>query len=153
MSQSRTLGAIALALTLAGCALPSLSPDVYGRSDAGRIHNQRLGEVVMLRSVPISGRSGVIGTYGGGYIGAAVGGTVGDGGGENVAEAVGAVAGAVAGQKAEEVATRSQGLEITVKLDDGDTITLVQGADVPFEVGERVRVLISGNERGRIQKL
>ena len=144
---------LAIAATaVTGCAQRSLSPDVYSRDDAGRIHSNEFGEVVELREVPIEGRSSVIGTYGGGYVGAAAGGAVGDGAGQDIAEAVGAVAGAVVGQRAEEAATRTDGLEITVRLDSGRLITIVQGADVAFVEGERVRVMTAGNGRGRIVK-
>ena len=56
---------------------------------------------------------------------------------------VGAVAGGMIGAAAEEGITRSQGVEITVREDDGQTRAYVQEADpaVSFFAGERVRIL------------
>jgi outer membrane lipoprotein SlyB len=57
---------------------------------------------------------------------------------------VGAVAGGVAGQAAEQAATGTTGLEITVRLDSGQLIAVVQEAEESFRPGERVRVLRGG---------
>jgi outer membrane lipoprotein SlyB len=57
---------------------------------------------------------------------------------------VGAVVGGLAGAAAEEGLTRKDGLEITVKLDNGSMIAVVQEADEQFHPGERVRLVESG---------
>jgi outer membrane lipoprotein SlyB len=69
------------------------------------------------------------------------GGTIGGGSGKGVARAAGAVGGAAAGAAVEEKSTRQTGLEITVKLDNGQVIAVVQAADEQFDEGDRVRVL------------
>jgi len=53
------------------------------------------------------------------------------------------------GQAAEQVATRKTGLEITVKLDSGALVAVVQEADEAFKPGERVRIL-SGSGVSRV---
>jgi outer membrane lipoprotein SlyB len=58
-----------------------------------------------------------------------------------VARAAGAIGGAAAGAAIEEGATRQKGLEITIKLDNGEVISIVQGADEKFDEGDLVRVL------------
>jgi outer membrane lipoprotein SlyB len=70
-----------------------------------------------------------------------LGSTIGGGSGKGVARAAGTVAGAAAGGAIEEGATRQKGLEITVKLDNGETISIVEGADEKFDEGDLVRVL------------
>ena len=57
---------------------------------------------------------------------------------------VGAVVGGIAGSAAEEGITRKDGIEITVKLDSGSLVAIVQEADEQFQPGERVRLLESG---------
>src|SRR5690606_19653792 len=60
------------------------------------------------------------------------------------AAVVGAVVGGLAGAAAEEGLTRKDGLEITVKLDNGNMVAVVQEADEQFHPGERVRLIESG---------
>jgi outer membrane lipoprotein SlyB len=95
----------------------------------------------MVREVLIEGSKSGAGGLAGGIMGYALGNTVGGGSGKGVARAAGTVAGAAAGSAIEESATRQTGLEITVKLDNGETISIVQGADERFDEGDLVRVL------------
>ena len=59
---------------------------------------------------------------------------------------IGAVAGGMAGAAIEEGVTRTQGVEITVKKNNGGTIAIVQALspNERFTVGDRVRVLYGG---------
>lgn len=148
-----TFAALAVSiLLLTACSFPAPSPDVYERQEAGRVHTVVYGEVQRVRQVPIAGRKTAIGRIGGAYVGGAVGSAGGDGAGEAILSGVGAVAGAVAGEAAEEKLTRKDGLEITLQLDSGETIVIVQQADLEFAEGERVRVLMAGNHAGRVLK-
>ena len=54
---------------------------------------------------------------------------------------IGAVAGGLAGSAVEENVTKKNALEITVKLDSGKMIAVVQEMGENFYPGERVRVL------------
>jgi outer membrane lipoprotein SlyB len=63
------------------------------------------------------------------------------------------VAGAVAGEAIEERATRERGLQITVDLDSGRSIMVVQAADQPFAVGERVRIYSRADGAARVSSL
>ena len=49
-----------------------------------------------------------------------------------------------AGAAAEEGITRKDGVEITVKLDSGPLVAVVQEADEVFQPGEKVRLIESG---------
>ena len=57
---------------------------------------------------------------------------------------IGAVAGGLAGSAAEEAVTRKDAFEITVKLDGGGLIAVVQEADEKFNAGDRVRIVENG---------
>ena len=63
----------------------------------------------------------------------------------------GAVLGGYAGGKAQEGLSSQRGMEYIVKLDSGKSITLTQGDDVVFSVGQSVYVLdADSGERARI---
>jgi outer membrane lipoprotein SlyB len=62
----------------------------------------------------------------------------------------GAVAGGLLGSTAEEGLTRRAGLQITVRLDNGQMTAITQGADEPFAPGERVQVLMSPDGTYRV---
>ncbi len=80
----------------------------------------------------------------GAVVGGIAGSEIGQGKGSAVGTVLGAVGGAVAGHAIEEATTRKGGLEITVKLEGGRTLAVVQEADEAFRPGERVRVLSGG---------
>ena len=61
-------------------------------------------------------------------------------------------AGAVAGREIEKAATRESGLEITVDMDRGDTLVIVQSDEVVFQPGERIRVLFGRGDEARVVK-
>lgn len=142
---------IGLAIAAGGCTLPSRG-DVYSRSETRSAWNVQYGEVVDVDQVTIEGRRSEIGRVGGGLVGYQAGRTVGSGAGSRVAGAVGAVAGAVAGEAIEEGVTREKGLQITVKLDGGRTLAIVQAADQAFSVGEKVKVYSRHDGAARVAK-
>jgi outer membrane lipoprotein SlyB len=140
MSSRLALVLCTLALS-SGCATYSASGSSYPRYETRTAYDVEYGEVVATRIVEIEGDASIIGVWGGSEVGRAVGGTVGDGDTQRVARALGSVAGAVAGEAIEKKITAEDGLEITVRLDNSDTIAVVQAQDVLFAPGDRVRVL------------
>mgnify|MGYP001201332807 FL=1 len=133
---------------LGGCA-SSNSGAVYGRGQARGEQTVRFGQVEHVRAVQIEGTRSGVGTAAGGVVGGVAGSSTGAGRGSAVGAVIGAVIGGVAGSAAEEGATRRAGIEITVKLDSGSMVAIVQEADEKFEVGERVRIL-SGQGISRV---
>ena len=131
---------ILIGLIAVGCA-PSMSGSTYSRDQAQKVQTVHEGEVIMVREVLIEGTKSGLGGLAGGVMGFALGSTVGGGSGKGVAMAAGTVAGAAAGAAIEESATRQTGLEITVKLDNGQVVSIVQAADERFDEGDLVRVL------------
>lgn len=136
-------------LFLSGCA-SSLQGDVYSRDEARRVQTVRMGTIESLRPVRIEGTKTPIGTGAGAIVGGVAGSAVGGGRGSIVAAVIGAVAGGFAGSAAEEGLTRTQGVEITVREDDGSTRAYVQQVQPNeiFRAGERVRIMtVDGTSR------
>ena len=134
---------------LTGCA-SSNSGDVYSRNQTRITQTVQMGTVQSVRNVQIEGTKSGVGAVGGGVAGGVLGSTIGAGKGSVLAAVGGAALGAVGGAVAEEQLTKKNGLEITVKLDSGATIAVVQEADVMFSVGERVRVLTGSGGTTRV---
>ena len=68
---------------------------------------------------------------------------IGYGKGQVAGAVLGGLAAGVAGHYIEKALTEQDGWEYTVKLDDGRTVSIVQGAEPPLNVGQRVRVVKS----------
>lgn len=143
MHISRLIAVGLLSVFLAACA-SSNSGSVYSREDARKTQTVRTGTVESVRQVKLEGTKTPIGTVAGGAIGGIAGSSVGGGKGSTIAAVLGAVVGGLAGSAAEEVATRKDALEITVKLDGGGLLAVVQEADEPFSAGQRVRLIENG---------
>lgn len=128
-------------LALAGCT-SSKSGSVYTRDQARQEMTVRMGVVESVRAVTLEGSDSGVGNLAGAAVGGIAGSNVGQGKGQIVGAILGAVAGGVAGHALEEGTTRKQATEITVRLDNGQTIAVVQEGDpAEFRNGERVRVL------------
>lgn len=142
-------GMTALTLILGGCA-SNLSGDTYTRDEARSVQTVRMGTIESLRPVKIEGTKTPIGAGAGAVVGGVAGSGVGGGRGSTVAAVIGAVAGGLLGAAAEEGLTRTQGVEITVREDDGTMRAYVQAveANQVFRVGERVRIMtVNGTSR------
>jgi outer membrane lipoprotein SlyB len=142
-------GFTALTLILGGCA-SSLTGDTYTRDEARSVQVVRMGTIESLRPVKIEGTKTPIGAGAGAVVGGVAGSGVGGGRGSAVAAVIGAVAGGLLGAAAEEGITRTQGVEITVREDDGTLRAYVQEVEENqiFRVGERVRIMtVNGTSR------
>lgn len=136
-------------LVLGGCA-SSLTGDTYSRGEARTVQVVRMGTIESLRPVQIEGTKTPIGSGAGAVVGGIAGSGVGGGRGSAVAAVIGAVAGGMLGAAAEEGITRTQGVEITVREDDGSMRAYVQAVEPnqTFRVGQRVRILtVDGTSR------
>ena len=139
---SLTLSLLA-ALTLAACA-SSRSGDVYTREQARQEMIVRTGVVESVREVQMEGTRSGVGTIAGAAIGGVAGSHVGGGSGQIVGAILGAVLGGMTGSAIEENAKKKNALEITIKLDGGQLISVVQEVGDSFLPGDRVRVLSGG---------
>ena len=143
MRITRLITILTLSALLGACA-SSNSGSVYSRDEARKVQTVKTGVVESVRQVKLEGTKSPVGTVAGGVVGGVAGSTVGGGKGQAIATVLGAVIGGLAGSAAEEGLTRKDGIEITVKLDSGSMIAIVQEADEQFNLGEKVRVLENG---------
>jgi outer membrane lipoprotein SlyB len=136
---------VAAIASLTACASQPTSNNVYKPRQTQNEQTIRMGVVESVREVTIDpGQSGV-GTMAGAALGGlAAGSSIGQGNGAIAAGIVGAVVGGMIGQKVESNVNNRKGLEITVRLDNGEMKAITQDADEVFRSGERVRLLNSG---------
>jgi outer membrane lipoprotein SlyB len=132
-----------LAALLAGCA-SSNSGGTYSRDQTRQVQTVKMGVIESVRNVKIEGTSSGVGVGTGAVVGGVAGSTMGGGKGKILTTVIGAVAGGLAGSAIEEKTTGKDGLELTVKLDSGTLLAIVQEVDEQFHPGDRVRVLEGG---------
>ena len=150
MKKGMLIAAAAMVTMLAGCAVTPNSANVYNTRQAQGEQIVRMGVVESVRNVTIDkGKSGV-GALGGAALGGiAAGSGIGGGNGALAAGIVGALIGGVAGDHVDSKVSNRAGLEITVRLDNGEIRAITQDADELFRPGERVR-LLSGSGVTRV---
>ncbi len=149
LTKTSLIGFACLSLFLTGCA-SSLKGDTYSRDEAKQVQTVKFGVVEDARFVVIEGTKTPIGTVAGAAVGGIAGSGVGNGTGAKIATVIGAVAGGLAGSAAEEQLTKSQGIELVVRLENNQIISVVQAyeEDSPFHIGDKVRVLqLNGSTR------
>lgn len=141
------------AVLLQGCAYRSHADNVYADADTQRAHSITMATVTAVRVVTIERAPTGVGGAAGANVGLALGGFAGKGNGQGsfVGSVLASVAGDLAGQAIESRVARLPGLEISMRLDDGQQISLVQAADEPFKKGDRVRVL-SAEGKSRVSR-
>ncbi len=127
---------------------PTQSPQ-YG-SYPQQTQNTQAGVITNVRQVAIqgSGQSSLpVGALIGAVAGGALGSRVGQGNGSIAAAVAGAALGGYAGNmvQAQHQGATQTGLEITVRLNSGNTVVVNQAADQPFNIGQRVRVVTDAN--------
>lgn len=119
------------------------SATTYSRDQTLSVQQVQLGTVASIRPVQIEGTQSGVGAAAGTVIGGVAGSGVGHGRGSTIAAVVVGVAGGLIGNKVENSVTKKDGLEITVQLDNGNAVSVVQAAEESFQVGDRVRLLTS----------
>lgn len=138
---------IPVALLLVSCAQDTLTGDTYRRGDARQAQAVRSGKVTAVRPVKIEGGNqtgALLGAIGGGFLGHELG----KGHTANTAGAIGgALVGSAVGSHAEQALNSRKGIDITVRLDGGGSVSVVQEVNPreAFYVGDRVRILSSGS--------
>jgi outer membrane lipoprotein SlyB len=140
MGKMILLAAVSALTVIAGCA-SSNRGDVYSRGEARREQTVRLATVESVRPVTIEGTRSPVGAVAGGAVGGIAGHSVGSGKTSDVAAVLGAVGGGFAGAAVEEGVTRKQGIEVTVRLQNGELRSVVQEDSDKFVTGQKVRLL------------
>lgn len=145
MRSTKTVLAVAAFLAvLTGCANPGLGGGSYSREQARREQTVRMGHVESVREVKLEGSRSGVGPAAGAVAGGVAGSSIGSGRGAVLGTLAGAVVGGIAGQAAEQNFSGKRGLEVTVKLDSGNMVAIMQEADEQFRPGDRVRILSDG---------
>lgn len=147
MSSKQIVSLILIAAaSIAGCAT-NKSGDTYTNHQARQEMTVRMGVIESVREVQLEGQKSGVGSAAGAVVGGVAGSNVGGGKGQIVGAVIGAVLGGIAGNAIEEGTTKRQAMELTVKLDSGSLIAIVQEGDArDFRAGDRVRVLSGGGE-------
>jgi len=139
--------AIAAVFLLSGCAVQSQSGDAYSRGEARNMMSVRMGTLEAARMVKLEGTHSGAGMIAGAAVGGIAGSSIGGGKGKKIATILGILAGAGAGAALEESSSSSQGLELIVRMDNGELIAVVQQlSNEGFSNGQRVRVLSNGRQ-------
>ena len=131
---------------LLGCASDK-GGDVYSRDQVRQVQHFRVGTVESVRKVRIEGTKSQIGATAGTIAGGIAGSGAAGGKTGEVAAVLGAVVGGMVGAATEEAYTRENGIEMAIKLESGEYISVVQAAnkneDDEIKAGDKVRVIES----------
>lgn len=151
---SLTIAVVAV-FALSACTPSKQTGTSYSRDEARAVQNVKLGRVVDITVVEIEGTKSGGGELVGGAIGGVAGRSTGSGSeGDLAAIAVGAV-GALIGSRLEEATSKKEGREFTIKLEDGEVISIVQAIDDDarsIQPGDSVKILSQGGTT-RVSKL
>lgn len=140
------LSIMLISLLLSACAA-SKSGSVYDRDTTQQQQAIKTGIVESVRMVKIEGTRTPIGTVAGSVIGGIAGSSVGDGRGSQIFATLGAVIGGLLGSASEEMITQKEGVELTIQINGGELVAIVQEYDTnnTFKAGDTVRLVESGS--------
>lgn len=131
-----------------------ISSDVYSANHVGEASTTYSGVIVHARQITVEDSERLqdngLGIIGGGVAGAYAGSKVGKGEGNALATVGGALIGATAGAFAEKALKTQGGVEYVVQLDNGQSMTVVQGPNPAFSAGQNVYVIVGQKGRSRL---
>ena len=135
------LGAV---VAVSGCATPYPAGPYYV-GPPQRAQAVEMGVVENVRPMGLAGPATGLGALTGAGLGGWAGSGIGSGGGNAAAIIGGVILGSIIGNTLENEATRRPGVEVTVRLDTGRMIAVVQdAAGEAFRPGDRIRVVYDG---------
>ncbi len=140
---------LAAGLVLSGCA--SRGSRTYSDGEVRTVQRVQNGTVVAVEDVMVAEDPSVVGPIIGGVAGGVVGSLFGSGAGKTLATLGGAAVGALAGGATEYEVRKYPAKQLTIDLDNGQTIIVVQGEDEYFVKGDPVRVVSTGEGKARVQ--
>jgi outer membrane lipoprotein SlyB len=145
MIKLQKLLVLTFVLLIAGCNFSTQTR--YNYEEVGKIQVVNFGTVVAIRDIDIIAQTSPAGGIVGGVGGAIGGSKIGSGTGSIAGGVAGAVAGAVVGSALEQAIRNRGGVEYTVTLQNGKTLTVAQNVspkDTIHKIGDRVMVQING---------
>lgn len=139
--KTKLLALALVAIITSACA--NTSQNTYNETEVGKATTVTFGTVLGTREVDIKGENSGLGAIGGAAVGAGLGSEFGSGTGNAWATGLGAVAGLAAGALGEQELKDRKGVEYTITLESGETMTIVQelaSGETVFPAGSRVMV-------------
>lgn len=154
MQRMFAVACLCLIFLAGGCAR-KISQNYYKASSIGEASHTYKGQIISARKVEVGESENLqgnsMGIAAGGIGGALLGSQIGGGSTANlIGGALGAVAGGVGGAFAEKALSEQEGMEYSVQLDNGQLMTIVQGVDEVYAMGQRVLVIVSHSGRSRV---
>lgn len=143
------IGLLAALTFSTGCA--SNSGSSYKPDEARVAQSVQTGTITHIGRATIEQDSSFLGPIIGGVVGGVLGSTFGAGTGRTLAILGGAAGGALAGSMVDKQIQTENALEISIQLDNGQIISVVQAEDDLYVVGDKVRVVSGANGRSRVQ--
>lgn len=134
-------------MALTGCATQIPGANQYNSATAGVIQQVTFGTVLSVRNVQLDGKQSGVGGLAGAGIGGIAGNQIGGGSGKVVMTILGVVGGAIVGNAIEGRVAKSEGIELTIKTDTGQTVAVAQtvNPNEAFKPKDRVKIVGSGN--------
>jgi outer membrane lipoprotein SlyB len=138
-----TLTVLAMSIILAGCSSNEpVSTNEVGSVKREQVINIQQGMVTNVKKVTVLGQRSSAGGTIGRTAGSIAGGAVGSGYGSVVGSVIGSVLGGAVGSSADENLQKKPALEITVRLTDGQHLTITQLANESFKVGDKIKLIM-----------
>ena len=139
---------LALGVILTGCSATSapVSDNKAGTLKRERAEEIQTGIVVKVKKITVLGKRSSAGYSVGRVAGSIAGGAVGSGYGSVAGSIAGAFIGGSLGSSADKGLQKKPGLEISVRLDNGEHVTVTQLAKIPFKSGDHVRLVMRGDK-------
>src|SRR5689334_9667170 len=122
--KSLSTAIVLLAVGLVACQ--QRNQNTYNYDEVGKSAAVSFGTVLAVRQVDVIGKNTGVGMLAGGAVGGGAGSYAGSGSGQAWAVGAGILAGAVAGGLAEQAAQNRKGIEYTLAMETGATMTVVQ---------------------------
>jgi len=104
-------------------------------------HCTNCGVVQDVKEVEVKGEGSGLGAVAGGVVGAVVGNQFGHGTGNTVMTVAGAAGGALAGNEIEKRVKVTKSYEVTVRMEDGSSRVIQEGATPTWHTGDHVKVV------------
>lgn len=158
MNVKRKPAACAILLLLLLLSLAACAPQTGGSFTSGqtrRPHSVDMGSITRLEAAFINNDATGIGALGGAVVGGVAGSTLGGGTGRVLTALGGAILGGLLGTGIERGLNSKDAVEVTVQLDDGQMLAIVQelgDEERAFAVGDRVRVLRGPDGAARVRR-